>query len=114
MQEATHIDDEVSRCRQSFTLHVNSALVVSYGLLIPTNAVRVTKYVGRFIEAVRGMEASLIRKSHPGGLLYVGELQGTDFSPKVSVDRQFCVLSGTSHCSSIREAARRVSLSLDK
>ena len=49
----------------------------------PPCSARDTKYLKRYQEAMRGMESSLLRKSYPGGLWYVGELNGDTFSPKV-------------------------------
>lgn len=44
---------------------------------------RDAKYLRRYQEAVEAVEASLLRKSYPGELWFVGELNGESFSPKV-------------------------------
>ena len=44
---------------------------------------RESKYMMRYQEAIRGVEGSLLAKSYPGGLWFVGELDGDTFSPKV-------------------------------
>ncbi|CAM9761408.1 unnamed protein product, partial [Ectocarpus fasciculatus] len=52
-----------------------------------------TKYLRRYQEAVRAVEATLLQKSYPGELWFVGELVGENFSPKM--DHLVCFLPGT-------------------
>ncbi|CAN0098650.1 unnamed protein product, partial [Ectocarpus sp. 12 AP-2014] len=62
-----------------------------------------TKYLRRYQEAVRAVEATLLQKSYPGELWFVGELVGENFSPKM--DHLVCFLPGTLALGQLRGAA---------
>lgn len=55
----------------------------------PPSATRDVKYLWRYQEAVEAVEATLLQKSYPGELWFVGELIGDSFSPKVRLDSAF-------------------------
>lgn len=54
--------------------------------LMSISVFRDTKYLERYQEAVRGVQASLLERSHPGRLAFIGELDFGVFKPKV-IDR---------------------------
>lgn len=73
----------VGFCKESMTQPLECPFRLPPRRALPP-APRDVKYLWRYQEAVAAVEATLLQKSYPGELWFVGELVGGSFSPKVS------------------------------